>query len=156
MVATDQWKIADQRLHGAGYKTLVCCPENALTGAAAQQEGLIAVPFPHVLRRAFAWYSSTDTTAGSDTIRLFRAIPGGTFAVIGTQSAAVVAGNLTVNVAEIRSATQEAIEQEEIAEDTGALYRVELDIVIGTDVFNDFGFGIMVTPIPPGGYQHQQ
>lgn len=155
MVTTDQWSIAEQDLHGAGYKTLVCCPENALTGASAQKEGLIAVPFPHVLRRAYAWYTSTDTTAGVDALSLFKASIGGTFALVGLNVAVVPVGDTGVRVLEI-GLLENPIDQEEESADVGALYQLELDILTGTDVFDNVGFGIMVTPIPPGPYEHRQ
>ncbi len=154
MVQTDMWRIADEQLHGAGYKTLVCHPENALTGAGAQLEGLIAVPFAHVLRRAFSWYSSTDS-AGGDQVRLFKAIVGGTFAVIAgtTQNFASASNVSVINLPDVAVGT---LPQEEESSDTGALYRMELDLIVGGDTANDFGFGIMVSVIPPGGFQGQQ
>ncbi len=145
-------RIADTQLHGAGYKTLMCFPENALTGASAQLEALVAVPFAHVLRRAFVMYTSTDS-ANSDQCRLFKAIVGGTFATIGLNLLSI--GGLTANIIEF-GVTSGEFPQEEESSDTGALYRAELDLVIGTDIVNDFGLAVMVSPIPHGGYQHAQ
>ena len=135
----------------------MCCPENALTGAPAQFEGLIAVPFAHVLRRAFVWYISTDS-GGADTFNLHKATVGGTFAIVADGSVKKVVGNTAVNVLEILTLTKAGttIGQEEESSDLGALYRMNLDIVIGTDIFNNVGFGIMVSSIPPGPFEHRQ
>lgn len=156
MTATDMWRIADSQLHGAGYKTLVCCPENALTGDPPQLEGLIAVPFPHILRKVFGFFSSSPAIV-SGTLRTFKAVVGGTFTVMSgfvSSAGLVQAGN--VNIHEVRLlAALDSPTGEEATDTLGALYRIELDITAAGTV-NDLGLAVMVTPIPTGGFQHQQ
>ena len=152
MTATDMWRIADEELHGAGYKTLVCCPENVLTGAPAQFECLIAVPFPHILRRAFVFFSGSSNPA--DPAQLQKAVVGGTFTAIGFVT---LPSGSNVNFAEFDSAVAGVEMASEEATDTfGALYRGQLDLTIGGDTVTNFGIALMVTPIPSGGYQHAQ
>lgn len=156
MTATDMWRIADEDLHGAGYKTLVCCPENALTGDPAQFEGLIAVPFPHILRRVFGFFTSSPAVVAG-TLRTFKATVGGAFTVMTgfvSSGGLVQAGN--ANILEVRLVDQlDAPTGEEATDTLGALYRIELNITAAGTV-NDLGLAVMVTPIPGGGFQHQQ
>ena len=152
MTVTDMWRIADEQLHGAGYKTLVCCPENALTGAPAQFECLIPVPFPHILRRAFVFF--TASTNPADPARLFKAVPGGTFSAIGFVN---IPSGSNVNVAEFENPIPgQEMDSPEATDTFGALYRADLDLTIGADIVTNFGIAVMVTPIPSGGYQNQQ